>query len=355
MAFDKRQTNIAKGIAILLLLWHHLFFNSNNYYGKFISAIPGTNIPVECYLADFCKVCVAIFLLLSGYGLMKSYQKSICKDNSGVRLCDKNNFKFVWNHWIKMMSGYWFIYIIFVPLGLLFGRNFIDIYGTNPLSYIFDFLGISYLSYGVFPLFNVTWWFMGMIVLLYFLFSLIVKLINWQPEIILVVSFLFTFIYFFDLSISYWFAPFVFGMYIAHNEIFEKINNRCNTIIKRFLLPFSVFLVMAYIRFAILPNNLYFDSIFAFSIVLFSYLIISKIPIISSILFLLGKHSANIFMFHTFIFEYYFSSFIYGFKYSLLIYFVMIIVCLAISVTLEFIKKKIKYDKLFAKIKLSYC
>ena len=26
MAFDKRQTNIAKGLAVLLLLWHHLFF-----------------------------------------------------------------------------------------------------------------------------------------------------------------------------------------------------------------------------------------------------------------------------------------------------------------------------------------
>ena len=136
-------------------------------------------------------------------------------------------------------------------------------------------------------------------------------------------------------------------MYIAHNEIFEKINNRCNTIIKRFLLPFSVFLVMAYIRFAILPNNLYFDSIFAFSIVLFSYLIISKIPIISSILFLLGKHSANIFMFHTFIYYYYFEKFVYSFKYSLLIYVIFIAVCVIISVIINYLKKVSRYNKLF--------
>lgn len=27
MDFDKRQTNIAKGVAVLLLLWHHLFYD----------------------------------------------------------------------------------------------------------------------------------------------------------------------------------------------------------------------------------------------------------------------------------------------------------------------------------------
>ena len=28
MSFDKRQSNIAKGVAVLLLLWHHVFTDS---------------------------------------------------------------------------------------------------------------------------------------------------------------------------------------------------------------------------------------------------------------------------------------------------------------------------------------
>lgn len=120
MTFDKRQTNIAKGVAVLMLLWHHLFFNNEENYKKFISIIPGTNVPIECYISDFCKVCVAIFLLLSGYGLYKSYEKTAQKYGVGNRLGAKNDCKFLWNHYIKMMSGYWFIYIIFVPMGLFF-------------------------------------------------------------------------------------------------------------------------------------------------------------------------------------------------------------------------------------------
>lgn len=53
MTFDKRQTNIAKGVAVLMLLWHHLFFNTEENYKKFISIIPGTNVPIECYIYDF--------------------------------------------------------------------------------------------------------------------------------------------------------------------------------------------------------------------------------------------------------------------------------------------------------------
>ncbi len=32
MAFDKRQTNIAKGIAVLFMLYHHLFFDTPEKY-----------------------------------------------------------------------------------------------------------------------------------------------------------------------------------------------------------------------------------------------------------------------------------------------------------------------------------
>ena len=75
MLFDKRQTNIAKGLAVLFLLWHHLFFNSPDNYSLFYSMFSIKGIPAESFFADFCKVCVAVFLVLSGYGLHKSWER----------------------------------------------------------------------------------------------------------------------------------------------------------------------------------------------------------------------------------------------------------------------------------------
>ena len=81
LLFDIRRTNIPKGVALLLLLWHHLFYNSPQYYNSFTSLYVFHGVPIECQIARFCKVCVAIFLVLSGYGLTKSFSKYY-KNNS---------------------------------------------------------------------------------------------------------------------------------------------------------------------------------------------------------------------------------------------------------------------------------
>ena len=83
--FDIRQTNIAKGVAILLLLWHHLFFNDLNIYERFSSVFLFHGIPIECKFADFCNVCVSMFVFLSGYGISKSWNKSFANYNPRLR------------------------------------------------------------------------------------------------------------------------------------------------------------------------------------------------------------------------------------------------------------------------------
>lgn len=148
MNFDKRQTNIAKGVGLLLLLWHHLFYNTPEKYSLFISLFIYKSIPIESFIADFCKVCVAIFLILSGYGLTKSYEKYnsafVGKEN-GIKHILKRDTIYIKNRWLQLMSNYWFVFIIFVPISYFFGRKFYLYYGTNPLNYLFDFFGISYL------------------------------------------------------------------------------------------------------------------------------------------------------------------------------------------------------------------
>ena len=68
-----------KCFAILLMLIHHLFtFSDRLPEGGYISLFPLQDLTIEQFLGGFGKVCVCIFLFLSGYGLYISYyQKEI--------------------------------------------------------------------------------------------------------------------------------------------------------------------------------------------------------------------------------------------------------------------------------------
>lgn len=58
-----------KGIAILLMLAHHLFGLPTliREPSSYIATIPG--LPLDYWIGRFGKICVSVFLLLSGYGL----------------------------------------------------------------------------------------------------------------------------------------------------------------------------------------------------------------------------------------------------------------------------------------------
>ena len=213
--FDKRQTNIAKGIALLLLLWHHLFYNNPEYYSRFISLFPIKGIPMECFIADFCKVCVAIFLFLSGYGLFKSYSTYLNKNTIKGKVPIKVVVKYIYKHFIKLLSDYWFIYIIFVPLGLFFGHSVLVYFGINPIYYIADFLGLSYLLFEYNATMNATWWFMSMILLFYLLFPFLYRVQKYSSELLLIISVIILFCPLIPdfRQIKLWLCPFVFGMY----------------------------------------------------------------------------------------------------------------------------------------------
>lgn len=66
--FSKAHTQLAKGVAVCLLLVHHLFFTEAAGYDELY--IEGT--PVMNGAASVAKVCVCLFLILSGFGLSRS-------------------------------------------------------------------------------------------------------------------------------------------------------------------------------------------------------------------------------------------------------------------------------------------
>ncbi len=68
--FDIKQTNMAKGIACLLLLFHHLFYNSPKYFEMFTPLITtSSGIPLACVFAPKYAPLIYVFLLLVCIGV----------------------------------------------------------------------------------------------------------------------------------------------------------------------------------------------------------------------------------------------------------------------------------------------
>lgn len=340
--FDKRQTNIAKGVALLLLLCHHLFLKEGGYTPLVVI----NGVSVAGILSSLGKVCVAIFLFLSGYGLYKSFTKyklSIIHENKGARI--KSKIKYVICHLLKLLSDYWFVYIAFVPLGLLFGRSFLEIYHYNPLYFFADFFGLSYLPFKGEATMNATWWFMSIIIVYYIVFPLLSRIQEYSNELLLCIGIAFLLLPLPNFrELNTYLFPFVFGMYVSKADGIVALGARIESMVNRVLCCFLAVVSFACFRFSVFSVN---DGLFGFSIIMFSFLVLSRIPLLNKVLEELGKYSGLIFMFHTFIIGYYFSDFIYWFKYPILIYLVTVVVCYLVARLLTLLKRVIKYDRLF--------
>ena len=132
------ETNVVKGIAICALLWHHLFFEHPEYG------------PITFKLSLTCKMCVALFVFLSGYGMATQYQKKYA--NSIEILLSKRQILLNWGRFllhrlIKFYLNYWIVFFLVVPLGIfVFSRTLVDAYGSEKplwISFLLDVLGMT--------------------------------------------------------------------------------------------------------------------------------------------------------------------------------------------------------------------
>ncbi len=97
LRFDKDASQAVKGIAILLMLFHHCFRKATLFADYTISFWPFQQGGVV-YAAALSKICVSLFALVSGYGLYLSYRS---RTTTPV--------KWTVSRYIKTFSGYWVI------------------------------------------------------------------------------------------------------------------------------------------------------------------------------------------------------------------------------------------------------
>lgn len=151
--FTREDTKALKGIAIILMLFHHLATWPSRYPVGF----PG--FPKTWYnlgtlmvpLADHARICVTIFFFLGGYGIYKRWASG----------------KFsLFDSILSLYRRYWKVFVIFAPLCyLVFSRSG---EGINPLAAKYNITNVLPFLQSIMTDFlaltnriNSEWWFLA--------------------------------------------------------------------------------------------------------------------------------------------------------------------------------------------------
>lgn len=349
------ETNVIKAIAICAMLWHHLFYEHPEY-GNFVFKLALTG-----------KVCVALFVFLSGYGMAVQYQRRNVENNHPF-CSNRESLLHGLSIWLRFLArrfsnfylNYWFVFLVTVPIGIfVFGRTLADAYGAESsvwVSLLTDVLGLR-----VFESYNITWWVNRLFLSLWLVFpflywSMNSRFVSFWMLILLYLdpgSILFP-LEFLAPGMSIWLISFALGIFTALNG--TMLNIYLNKVNRNLI--FAVFATVA-LALLYMRNNYVLSCFCGMSgdplIALFLSLTIVCLCRLTKrnlkVLAFVGKHSMNMYLTHTFILGYFFHNFIYSFKNPLLIFAVLFSISLFLSMVLEFFKKIIGFYRLQDNVK----
>lgn len=320
----KDQSQILKGIAILFMIFRHLF-NQMKYVELCDNLIWINGKPLVYAIMEGIHS-TPIFLILTGYGLYKAWLKG-----------DKNR----WGRLIKLGLHFWFILFVFVTIGHFILPNK---YPGNILTVLLNFTGINtsyngelwfFFPYvGVFliiPYFfklirNIKWYWIisGTLLLHMGSIYMMTRVITYFPPI---QSYLYTLccipLFFFNVSL---------GMVTARADFFEKIKTKIRVKgWKKNVLVWS-YIVIIFISAFVIPYNFFYSFLLIIGL---SQLQLSKI--VKNSLYKLGNQSMNMWMIHSWFCYHLFSDFIYSFKYPLIIFVVLTLLSYLLSLAFNII------------------
>ncbi|MDD5794747.1 MAG: acyltransferase [Clostridiales bacterium] len=326
--FTNQDSKFIKGIAIVLMVMHHLFaFPDRIKNVSYVALLKINNVDIEFIIAQYGKICVSVFLFLSGYGMYYIL---------------KNNKRPI-NRLSKLLINYWTVFILFIPIGFLF---FKVPFRVGEL--ILNLLCIK-SSY------NGEWWFMSMYIVVVsvfiFLYKISFHLNNKKPLLYALIGvFTSAFIIVFwnnhkilkgIIMVICYEGAYIEGYLIAKYNLFNKLIDKIAKLNKsRFLIRISLIIVVTLS--IIMVNLLYiYDLLILFvfmictPIFIFNIINIKSKGIVYKAFIILGQHSTSIWLIHTFFCYYYFQKIIFLPKFSMLIFAVLMILSLIVSICID--------------------
>lgn len=365
MKFTKEHTMQMKGIAIIILLFHHCFLNAQRWatvpYEKLattkgwgyypISFAPFSSHTIQ-YLASFSKICVAMFVFMTGYGMWVSYESQKKKTTMS---------NYIKKRMVTLMTGFLIIFVVTEVLAIPTGR-FIEVYGHDFRSVVYmiiDALGLAKLL-GT-PLFCLTWWYMSLAIVLIMIFPFVHSIMEKYQWIVVVASIIVPRACGFGQSTDLfrYLLAYTLGMYFAQHDLLARIKEKfMEQNVAGKLLSLIVSLIGLAVIIKCRQNAWigwkyldFWDGFAAMYVIVNSYIYILNGKWIVKGLGFLGKHSMNIFLIHSFYRDVFFHEFTYSFYYAWLDYIVLMAISLVTSIVLEWFKKLIRYEKFIEWVK----
>lgn len=352
--FSKYDTQKVKGLAIILMMIHHCFLDAERYAGHTVSFFPFSEETVN-YWALFFKICVGMFVFITGYGLTLSFRK----ENSKYQFTPKECTDIVITRYIKLISGFMFTLVCVWIYSFIANTGwFKHEYGTGLKSCLYaiiDLFGLSDLL-GT-PTYVATFWFMTLAQLIIFVMPLLIlcyKKLGAIPMYLLMLTISVTIPFSYPMLPRYIVCA-TLGMICADNDLLVKIRNY-NPIkehpivgkVIKFVVDLLLIWVLAHFRQSGIFTKLIglWDSIIPMLVIVFCFEFLNNIPIIKNILSIIGKYSMYIFLTHNFIRICWYNDFTYSFYYAPLIVIVLLVVSLGVSIIIDTLRKITRFDKL---------
>ena len=282
----KDYSNMMKGVAVLLMIIHHTW--------GFPCRIPELHIlHMEEQIGIASKICVSIFMFLSGYGLYYTFNR-----NSSIHLVKRLK---------AIYERFWKVFFVFVPLGFLFfDRTF------RLQEFLLNLFCVDY-SY------NREWWFMGTYIELLLVLPLVLRLDTKKYFLVavLLVAIALRFLSgFFELNsgganshihqFGYYFPVFYLGLFFSKYSLFERFQRiTCNRLIG--CVVCVIMTVVAFVirsKWDITEMTILMTPLFIYLFVVFFRLIGN----VNKVFLLFGKHSMNMWLIHSFFCYYYFQK-----------------------------------------------
>ena len=345
--------------AIIILLFHHCFLNAQRWatvpYEKLattkgwgyypISFAPFSSHTIQ-YLASFSKICVAMFVFMTGYGMWVSYESQKKKTTMS---------NYIKKRMVTLMTGFLIIFVVTEILAIPTGR-FIEVYGHDFRSVVYmiiDALGLAKLL-GT-PLFCLTWWYMSLAIVLIMIFPFVHSIMEKYQWVVVVASIIVPRACGFGQSTDLfrYLLAYTLGMYFAQHDLLARIKEKfMEQNVAGKLLSLIVSLIGLAVIIKCRQNAWigwkyldFWDGFAAMYVIVNSYIYILNGKWIVKGLGFLGKHSMNIFLIHSFYRDVFFHEFTYSFYYAWLDYIVLMAISLVTSIVLEWFKKLIRYEK----------
>lgn len=359
---SKTDSLCLKGIAIIILIYHHCFASANRFEGYTVDFFPFSQDAVIDF-SYYCKICVAIFAFITGYGLYFSASKN--------KLDAKSCAKWTSSRLIKTMGGFWIVYLITLILTEVFAGFATERYCEDGMIRgavygVIDFMGLAN-AFDT-PTLCATWWYMSAAIFFILAIPFLVKFSNKFGFFVTIALLAFIprvlQIGFPGTTNGYSFVTaLILGMAFAKYGLFEKLadlkwakNEKADMALK--FLPVLALVAVSIIVYNRVPIKDFWELHYAIIPMIFIYfckVYIVRIPVVKQVLAFFGKHSMNIFLVHTFFRYTFFMDFTYSFEKFWLIALVLFGVSLGVSIVLEAFKKLIRYNKLIKSFSDKVC